>query len=104
MRCGSMLSVWRLSMGSRLTPAASRRRACGALGADDLHPAAAFSSRLPTALHEMGHMVLEDVADERAAWEWAGQNALVWSLAMERTLQHDRLWHASAGEAGERQE
>jgi hypothetical protein len=53
-----------------------------------------------TALHEMGHIVLGYVADERAAWEWARQNALVWSLAMERTLQHDRLWRASAGEAG----
>jgi hypothetical protein len=44
-----------------------------------------------TALHEIGHIVLgvagEDVFDERAAWEWARQNALVWTPAMERTLQ-----------------
>jgi len=44
-----------------------------------------------TAPHEIGHVVLgwcadddREIEQERAAWDWARRNALVWTPAMER--------------------
>jgi len=47
-----------------------------------------------TALHEIGHILLGDqqsrflVVQERGAWDWAEQNALDWTPAMEKERRH----------------
>jgi hypothetical protein len=73
----------------RAADAYAIREADGA--ADEIHtPPIRSATTYATALHEIGHILgryqtsRNSITRERWAWQWARDNALVWTKAMER--------------------